>query len=509
MSTAEDIRDAIGTRQSQVASAKRDVEHAQRELREANERQRLRRELDEIEKQLLVERRRHSSYQDLRSLVDNDRYGEHMPRNGRDSLTRNAVRQASGGQRRKGTLDCRKAVCDGEVEWTLKGFSWLLGTLEQAGESYATSSKIQVGGHGFTLAYHPSMGEMGEDDERGSLVLIHEEPSEYSGAFFRYTVLIKSAQRGFVEWGSDTVRTDSCVDGNIFGPDVCDSCETPKGIFGMNYMELLESEWVSDDSLTAKLIVKVRPNVVYHKTNDVDDVTIPPSSLSDNFLSFLDSSLSGDVTFVVQGESISAHSPILSARSEVFNRQFNHGWQESKTKEVVIDDCDPAVFKAFLRFLYSDNFDCLESVVEAKCSDPYFDDDAVGRVSVNDACVPSHENNRHEKLQQLLAMSHKYHISRLQIWCEANLCKRISIEGVCSTLCQAHLYESKKLEEKCLDFIKANMNDVVKTDSFGTLSQDWPQVSLKIILHTAAVPKASAATALEKQENARKRKREE
>jgi len=500
MATADDIREEIGTRQSQVAQAKRDVEHAQRELREANERQRLRRELDEIEKQLLVERRRHSSYQDLRALVDNDRYGDHMPRNGRDSLTRNAVRQASGGQRRKGALDCRKAVCDGEIEWTLKGFSWLLGTLEQAGESYATSSKIQVGGHGFTLAYHPNMGEMGEDDERGSLVLIHEEPSEYSGAFFRYTVFIKSARRGFVQWGNGTVRTDNCVDGNIFGPDVCDACETPRGIFGMSYNDLLDSEWVFEDSLTAKLIVKVRPNVVYHKTNDVDDYTVPPPSLSDNLQFLLDNSGSSDVNFVVQGESIAAHSQILSARSDVFNTQFACGMQESVTKEVMIDDCDPIVFKAFLRFLYSDSFDCL---------DPYFDDDAAPRVSINDSSAASHEINRHEKLQMLLAISHRYQISRLQLWCEANLCKRISIEGVCPTLCQAHLFEAKQLEEKCLDFIKANMNDVVKTDSFGSLSQDWPQVSLKIILHTSSVPKNNALTAMEKQENARKRKREE
>jgi len=507
MATADDIREEIGTRQSQVAQAKRDVEHAQRELREANERQRLRRELDEIEKQLLVERRRHSSYQDLRSLVDNDRYGEHMPRNGRDSLTRNAVRQPSGGQRRKGALDCRKAVCDGEIEWTLKGFSWLLGTLEQAGECYATSSKIQVGGHGFTLAYHPNMGEMGEDDERGSLVLIHEEPSEYSGAFFRYTVFIKSANRGFVEWGSDTVRTDNCVDGNIFGPDVCDSSKMPRGIFDMSYNELLDSEWVFDDCLTTKLIVRVRPNVVYHKTNDVDDVTVPPPTLSDNLQSYLESSAGSDVNFIVQGESIRAHSQILSARTDVFKRQFSCGLQESMSKEVVIDDCDPGVFKAFLRFLYSDSFDCLESVVEEKRDSSYSDDDLAARDRIVESSASS--NERHEKLQQLLAVSHKYEITRLQHWCEANLCKRISIEGVCSTLCQAHLFESKQLEEKCLDFIKSNINDVVKTDTFGTLSQDWPQVSLKILLHASSIPKNNALTAMEKQENARKRKRED
>merc|ERR1711988_161287 len=111
-------------------------------------------------------------------------------------------------------------------------------------------------------------------------------------------------------------------------------------------------------------------------------------------------------------------------------------------------------------------------------------------------------------LQQLLAVSHKYQISRLRLWCERQLCECISIEHVCSVLCQAHLYEAKKLEEKCLNFIKTHMTEVVKTDAFGSLCAEWPQVSLKVTLHNAGVPESAAAAAVEKQENVRKRKRE-
>merc|ERR1712194_132255 len=57
-------------------------------------------------------------------------------------------------------------------------------------------------------------------------------------------------------------------------------------------------------------------------------------------------------------------------------------------------------------------------------------------------------------LQQLLALSHKYQQSRLQLWCERELCECITIEHVCSVLCQAHLNDAKKLAEKCLIFIK-------------------------------------------------------
>merc|ERR1712216_495982 len=109
---------------------------------------------------------------------------------------------------------------------------------------------------------------------------------------------------------------------------------------------------------------------------------------------------------------------------------------------------------------------------------------------------------------QLLALSHKYQVARLQVWCEKELCAQISIEDVCSVLSQAHLYDATQLQKSCLDFIKANMKDVVKTDAFVRLGQDWPQVSLKITLHLAEVPENIATMAIEKHQTARKRKRD-
>merc|ERR1712046_138158 len=112
-------------------------------------------------------------------------------------------------------------------------------------------------------------------------------------------------------------------------------------------------------------------------------------------------------------------------------------------------------------------------------------------------------------LQQLLSLSHKYQINRLRLWCEHELCERIRVEDVCSVLCQAHLYEAKTLEERCLDYVKAHIDEVVQTEAFACLSQDWPQVSLKIILHNSRVSERSAAAAVENQQNVRKRKRDD
>merc|ERR1719316_1089976 len=95
---------------------------------------------------------------------------------------------------------------------------------------------------------------------------------------------------------------------------------------------------------------------------------VPPSRLCDNLLLLLDSALGSDVTFKVQGEIIKAHSPILSAQSEVLQRQFSCGMQESISKEVTVEDCKPNIFRAFLRYLYSDSFDCIDSLISSNTS---------------------------------------------------------------------------------------------------------------------------------------------
>merc|ERR1712232_429486 len=100
------------------------------------------------------------------------------------------------------------------------------------------------------------------------------------------------------------------------------------------------------------------------------------------------------------------------------------------------------------------------------------------------------------------------------MWCEQQLCERVAVNDVCSVLCQAHLYEAKQLEESCLAFIRENFEAVVVTPSFGSLSEEWPEVMLKITLCRAGISESSTVAALDAQRQARqrngeKRKREE
>lgn len=81
---------------------------------------------------------------------------------------------------------------------------------------------------------------------------------------------------------------------------------------------------------------------------------------SEQFRSLLDSGALSDVTFLVEGESISAHRAILSARSEYFHAMFRVGGMSesrsgSEASPVLIPAADRASFKRMLEFLYTNS----------------------------------------------------------------------------------------------------------------------------------------------------------
>eukprot|EP00930_Biecheleria_cincta_P043293 TRINITY_DN29746_c0_g1_i1.p1 TRINITY_DN29746_c0_g1~~TRINITY_DN29746_c0_g1_i1.p1 ORF type:complete len:507 (-),score=65.56 TRINITY_DN29746_c0_g1_i1:12-1532(-) len=503
MATADELRAQIAAQKLQLEQARVRASIAYEEIREAEERQKLRAELERLRECTELEESAEKIAISRRQQIDRDAIRPIAAEGALHARTAPAGPGPDDKRHVKGTMDCDAAVVDGELEWSIKGFSWLGFTLLQDGGcAYAMSPSIAVGGHCFCLMYHPERGRMNLLGQRGSLVIRHVDRDSYEGVAFRYSVWIKSKDRGFVQWGdSVALFEEEDTHGMIFGPDVCDDPDTPAGLFRMSHSQLATSEWVIDDVLTAKLKVEVRPDIGYDiDERHVDDVVVPPSNLTDRLMHLLDNGAGCDVTCRVQGETIQAHSLILCAASNVLQRMLACGLQESLSKEIIIEDCEPQIFKNFLRYLYSDNFDSLESFIAGKVSEHSSGD---GRIAANEV------STKMSILQQLLAVGHKYQVARLQLWCERELCRCITIEDVCTVLCQAHLYEAKQLEKRCLDFIKTHRNEVVRTAGFASLSKEWPQVSLKITLHIGAIDESSAAVAIEAQRSGHKRKRDE
>ena len=159
------------------------------------------------------------------------------------------------------------------------------------------------------------------------------------------------------------ICTTADADDMLFGPNVCEPPSTPSGIFGLSHAELIESEWLVDDALTVKVKIELRPQIEYLDQESIDDVVVLPSTIGDKMLHLLDTGSASDVAFMVQQEEIRAHSQILSACSEVLERQLACGMKETALKQVVIEDCDLTIFRAFLRYVYSDSFAPLEGLV--------------------------------------------------------------------------------------------------------------------------------------------------
>merc|ERR1712232_1213559 len=154
-------------------------------------------------------------------------------------------------------------------------------------------------------------------------------------------------------------------------------------------------------------------------------------------------------------------------------------------------------FKSLLRFLYTDDFSCMEEAMQ-------------NELSADQGSSSTNCQRRAAWLQSVLAVSHKYAMVRLQAWCEQKLCECIAIKAVCSILCQAHLYQAKQLTNACLSYIKEHYAALIVTEDFGTLAKEWPEVMLKIDLCMAGVSEASAKPAIEASQRASsKRKRSE
>ncbi|OEL27632.1 hypothetical protein BAE44_0011349 [Dichanthelium oligosanthes] len=85
---------------------------------------------------------------------------------------------------------------------------------------------------------------------------------------------------------------------------------------------------------------------------DQEAIRLPSSNLHQHFGELLQNQAGADVTFIVSGESLfAAHKNILAARSPVFMAEFFGTMAERSAQCVEIQDMEPAVFKAMLRYL--------------------------------------------------------------------------------------------------------------------------------------------------------------
>jgi len=198
-------------------------------------------------------------------------------------------------------------------------------------------------------------------------------------------------------------------------------------------------------------------------------VQVPPPTLTTDLLGMLTQNGShSDVAVVaLYGEAepvtFAAHASVLSLRSPVFRQQLEAAQREGNgMRTITVRNTPPRVLKALLHFLYTDDFEQVKAALD--------EDDGASR--------------RRWRLQAVLAAAHEYQVARLLRWCEQQLCEHISGDAVCFLLQLAHQYEAAALEQNCLNFIRANMAQVVVKPEFAALPA---ALLVKVHMHSAGV----------------------
>jgi len=184
----------------------------------------------------------------------------------------------------------------------------------------------------------------------------------------------------------------------------------------------------------------------------VPEVAVHPSDLIEEHLGrLLEEGEGTDLTVEVQGESIPAHRALLASRSLVFKAELQGQMKERNEDRIAISDMQPAVFRALLRFIYTDSL-------------PAIDD-----LNMEDSL----EMTRH-----LLVAADRYAMDRLKLICAQILSKSLDVESVTTTLALADRHNCSVLKDACIEFIVSSnkMDDVAKTQGFACLKRSWPSM---------------------------------
>ncbi|CAD6267791.1 unnamed protein product [Miscanthus lutarioriparius] len=203
------------------------------------------------------------------------------------------------------------------------------------------------------------------------------------------------------------------------------------------------SHLIKGGSFTVECMINV------HSRRDPNSASLSSSDLHQHLGKLLENQSGVDVTFVVSGESISAHKSILAARSPIFMAEFFGNMLERSSQCVEIQDMHPTVFKAMLHYIYTDT-------------------------------VPELDNN--DKIRNQLRPMRK---RQAQDNLRGRLTLDIGIGTVASTLALAEQHSFSQLKAKCIDFISGgsskNLKAVLETEGYRYLEASNPSLLTELL----------------------------
>ncbi|CAN6338379.1 unnamed protein product [Urochloa humidicola] len=222
----------------------------------------------------------------------------------------------------------------------------------------------------------------------------------------------------------------------------------------MRWDEVCKSGYLlNDDSLTIECAINVSKDAA------AMTIPVPSSNLPQHLGELLESQVGANVTFTVSGESFAAHKNVLAARSPVFMAELFGEMQEKSSKRIKIGEMEPSVFRAMLRFIYTDAVPELDKKI----------DEATATLA-----------------QHLVVAADRYGLDRLKVMCEHSLAYAIDVSTVATTLALAERHGCSQLKAKCVEFIAGgsgeNLDAVMQTEGFKDLMSNSPTLLAELLV---------------------------
>ncbi|KAF7012090.1 hypothetical protein CFC21_026324 [Triticum aestivum] len=217
-----------------------------------------------------------------------------------------------------------------------------------------------------------------------------------------------------------------------------DSCKNEhfRGAYTFMRRGVLEAsprKYLQDDCLVIQCDVTVllkKIPAVATTTAKTPHIEVPPSDLSNNLARLLEGKKGADLVINVSGETFYAHKIVLAMRSPVFKAELYGPMAMCDTEKqcIQIVDMQPAVFGAFLHFIYTDSLPDMEDLLDS--------------------------HDKREVMRHLLVAADRYSMNMLKLMCEVILCKGLDAESVVATLALADQHRCSKLRDACIEYIK-------------------------------------------------------
>ncbi|GJN36663.1 hypothetical protein PR202_gb25544 [Eleusine coracana subsp. coracana] len=202
----------------------------------------------------------------------------------------------------------------------------------------------------------------------------------------------------------------------------------------MTRSDLQESVYLRDDRIVVECDVTV---IKEPRVEEPVKVDVPPMDLSSDFGKLLGMEELADVVIVVKREVFNAHKAVLAVRcsilldeAEVYHKSTISLEKKQPKCVIKIEDMQPATFKAFLHFIYTDSLPDTEYIIN-------------GCANLDVA-------------KQLLVAADRYCMERLKLICEGILCESVDAKTVAGMLVLAYQHHCNNLRDACLRYINSS-----------------------------------------------------